>query len=71
MNWTIAESHWHQFKGRIRARWNKFDEAQLAVIEGKRPELLKSIQSIYGITRAEAEREIRAFEARNKDFRPK
>jgi uncharacterized protein YjbJ (UPF0337 family) len=71
MNWTIAESNWHQFKGRIRARWNKFDEAQLAVIVGKRPELLKSIQSIYGITRAEAEREIRAFEARNKDFRPK
>ena len=71
MNWTIAENNWHQFKGRIRARWIKFDEEQLAVISGKRPELLKSIQSIYGVTRAEAEREIRAFEARNKDYQPK
>jgi len=71
MNWTIAENNWHQFKGRIRARWIKFDDDQLAIIAGKRPELLKSIQDIYGLSRAEAEREIRAFEARNKDYRPK
>lgn len=71
MNWTIAENNWHQFKGRVRARWIKLDEEQLAVIAGKRPELLKSIQSIYGLSRAEAEREIRTFEARNNDYRPK
>lgn len=71
MNWMIAENDWHHFKGRIRARWSKFDEEQLAVIGGKRPELLRSIQSVYGLTRAEAEREIRAFEARNKDLRSK
>lgn len=71
MNWTIAENNWHQFKGRVRARWMKFDEEQLAVIAGKRPELLKSIQNTYGLSRAEAEREVRAFEARNGDYRPK
>ena len=71
MNWTVAESNWRQFKGRIRARWNRLDEEQLAVIAGKRDELLKSIQRIYEISRADAEREIRAFEARNKDYRPK
>jgi uncharacterized protein YjbJ (UPF0337 family) len=71
MNWTMAESNWVQFKGRVRARWMKFDDPQLEAIAGKRPELLKSIQTAYGISRADAEREIRAFEARNKDFRPK
>ncbi len=71
MNWTLAQTNWHQFKGRIRARWIKFDEAALEGISGQRPELLKSIQNVYGITRAEAEREIREFEARNKDYRPK
>lgn len=71
MNWTLAENNWLQFKGRIRARWIKFDEDQLAIIGGKRPELLKSIQAIYGISRADAEREIRAFEARHKDYQPK
>jgi hypothetical protein len=49
----------------------KFSDAELDAIAGKRPELLKGIQSTYGITRADAERELRAFEARNKDYRPK
>jgi len=40
MNWTIAENNWHQFKGRVRARWMRLDEQQLAVIAGKRPELI-------------------------------
>lgn len=71
MNWTVAENNWRQFQGRVRARWNRLDEEQLAVIAGKRDELLKSIQRIYELSRSDAEREIRAFEARNKDYRPK
>lgn len=71
MNWTLVANNWHQFKGRVRARWMKMNEEQLAVIAGSRSALLSSIQSVYGVTRAEAEREIRAFEARNKDYRPK
>ena len=63
MNWTLAQNNWHQFKGRVRARWMKMDEEQLAVIAGNRAALLNSIQSVYGLTRAEAERalsEVRA-----------
>jgi uncharacterized protein YjbJ (UPF0337 family) len=71
MNWTFAENNWQQFKGTVRARWIKFDEEQLTTIAGKRTELLKSIQTIYGINRNEAEREIKAFEARNKNYRPR
>ena len=71
MDWTLVQNNWHQFKGRVRARWMKMNEEQLAVIAGNRAALLNSIQSVYGLTRAEAEREIRAFEARNKDYRPK
>ena len=71
MNWTLVQNNWHQFKGRVRARWMKMNEEQLAVIAGDRATLLGSIQSVYGLTRAQAEREIRAFEARNKDYRPK
>jgi uncharacterized protein YjbJ (UPF0337 family) len=71
MDWTVAENNWNQFKGRIRARWIRLDEEQLAIIGGNRAELLKSIQNVYELSRADAEREIRAFEARNKDYRPK
>lgn len=71
MNWTLAENNWTQFKGRVRARWIKLDDDQLAVIAGKRAELLKTIQATYELSRSDAEREIRAFEARNKDYKPK
>jgi len=71
MNWTLVENNWMQFKGRVRARWIKLGDEQLAEIAGKRPELLKSIQNIYGISRMDAEREIRAFEERNRQYRPK
>jgi uncharacterized protein YjbJ (UPF0337 family) len=71
MNWTLVESNWAQFQGTVRARWLKLDEEQLRAIAGKRPSLLRAIQDVYGIERNEAEREIRAFEARNKNYRPK
>jgi uncharacterized protein YjbJ (UPF0337 family) len=71
MNWELAESNWQQFKGTVKARWLKFSDAQLEAIGGKRAQLLSNIQEAYGINRSEAEREIRAFEARNKNYRPK
>lgn len=71
MNWTLIESNWAQFRGTVKARWLKLGDEQLQEIAGQRPALLRAIQAVYGIERNEAEREIRAFEARNKDYRPK
>lgn len=70
MNWTLAENNWAHFQGTVKARWLKLDEAHLRAIAGKRASLLRAIQEVYGINRSEAEREIRAFEARNKNYRP-
>lgn len=71
MNWELAERNWDQFRGTVKARWFKFSDQQLAQIGGKRAQLLNSIQETYGIKRADAEREIKAFEQRNKNYRPK
>jgi uncharacterized protein YjbJ (UPF0337 family) len=71
MNWTLAENNWAQFQGTVKARWLKLDAEQLRAIAGKRASLLSAIQEVYGIKRGEAEREIRAFEERNKNYRPK
>lgn len=71
MNWSLAEDNWAQFQGTVKARWLKLDEEQLRAIAGKRGSLLSVIQEVYGINRNDAEREIRAFEARNKNYRPK
>ena len=71
MNWTLAEDSWQQFKGTVRARWLQLNDEHLDAIGGKRPELLRKIQEVYGLTRAEADREIKAFEARNRNYRPR
>lgn len=71
MNWDIAKGHWKQFKGRVRARWGNLTDDHLDLIAGKRVELAGKLQEAYGITKQEAEKQIKRFEARNKDYRPK
>ena len=71
MNWDIVAGNWKQFKGKAKAQWGKLTDDQLDVIAGKRVELSGRIQESYGITKDEAEQQIKRFEQRNKDYRPK
>lgn len=71
MNWALVESNWTQFRGTVKARWLKLDDERLRAIAGNRAALSSAIQDVYGINRMEAEKEIRAFEERNKSYRPK
>jgi len=71
MNWDLVERNWKQFRGTVKARWAMFDDTHLDAIGGKRAALLGQIQAIYGVKRSDAEKEIKIFEARNKDYRPK
>lgn len=71
MNWDIFEGNWKQFKGKVKARWGSLSDDHLDMIAGKRMVLSGKIQEAYGITKEEAEQQIRKFEQRNADFRPK
>ncbi len=71
MNWDIAVGNWKEFKGKVKARWGKLTDDHLDVIAGKRIELSGKVQEAYGITKEEAEKEIRRFEKAQKDFRPR
>lgn len=71
MNWDIVAGNWKQFKGKVKARWGDLTDDQLEVIAGKRIELSGRLQEAYGITKEEAEEQIKSFEQRNKDYRPK
>ncbi|MDN3575481.1 CsbD family protein [Chitinimonas viridis] len=66
MNWDIVESNWKHYQGKVKAHWSKLTDKQLALIAGQRVELVGKIQEAYGITKDEAEQEIRRFELRNK-----
>lgn len=67
MNWDIAKGNWKQFKGKVKTQWGQITDDQLDVIDGKRIELAGRIQETYGITKDEAEAQVAAFEAANKD----
>lgn len=65
MNWDIVEGNWKQFKGKIKAQWGNLTDDQLDTIAGRRTELAGKIQEAYGISKDEAERQIRDFESRD------
>ena len=71
MDWSLAEGNWKQFKGKVKARWGSLTDEHLDGIAGKRVELAGRIREAYGVTKHEAEQQIRRFEERNKNYRPK
>lgn len=62
MNWERIEGNWKQFRGKVRQQWGKLTEDDLDVIEGRRKELADRIQMAYGISKDEAEKQIKRFE---------
>ncbi|EOA03425.1 MULTISPECIES: CsbD family protein [Herbaspirillum] len=69
MNWDIVEGNWKQFKGKAKEQWGKLTDDDLDVIAGKRDQLAGRVQEAYGVSKDEAEKQIRDFEDRNKDWR--
>jgi uncharacterized protein YjbJ (UPF0337 family) len=59
MNWDIVEGNWKQFKGKVKTQWGKLTDDHLDVIAGKRTELAGKLQESYGISKDEAEEQIK------------
>ncbi len=70
MNWDIIEGDWKQFKGHVKEKWGKLTDDKLEEIAGKRERLAGGIQETYGITKDQAEVQVKAFEALHKDYEP-
>jgi uncharacterized protein YjbJ (UPF0337 family) len=74
MNWEQAERKWIQLKTLVIARWAKLSDNDLALIAGRRDQLISKIQERYGIDKEEAERQVNewnpAFEAQTAGDQP-
>jgi uncharacterized protein YjbJ (UPF0337 family) len=51
----------------VKAQWGKLTDDHLDVIAGNRDQMAGKIQETYGITKDEAEQQIKQFEELNKD----
>jgi uncharacterized protein YjbJ (UPF0337 family) len=57
MNWDQIEGKWKQFTGSGRERWGKLTDNDWEAIAGKKDQLVGRIQELYGVARAEAEKQ--------------
>jgi uncharacterized protein YjbJ (UPF0337 family) len=63
MNNEMFKGKWNQIKGKIKEKWGKLTDDELARINGKRDQLLGSLEEKYGWERQRAEDELKRFES--------
>lgn len=68
MNWDQVEGKWKQMKGSVKQQWGKLTDDDLDVVAGKQDQLAGKIQERYGITREEADKQIREWSNNVKDL---
>ena len=61
MNTEQMKGKWMQVKGEIKKQWGKLTDDELDRIAGEKDKLVGKLQEKYGITKEEAERQVRDF----------
>lgn len=67
MNEDIIQGNWKELKGKAKAQWGKLTDDRLDMIDGKREQLTGEIQEAYGVSREEADKQVKEFEENNKN----
>lgn len=62
MNNNIIEGNWKELKGKAKEQWGKLTDDRLDEISGRRDQLAGEIQKAYGVSRDEAEKQVKEFE---------
>jgi len=58
MNWDQVESRWKDLMSSAKDNWGKLTDADLDTIGGKREQLISKIQTVYGISKREADKQV-------------
>ena len=58
MNWDRIEGKWKELKGEAQMRWGRLTDGDWATIQGRREALVGKLQSLYGKSKDEIEREV-------------
>jgi uncharacterized protein YjbJ (UPF0337 family) len=61
MNWDQVQGQMKQIRGKIKQKWAKLTDDDLALLAGKKDEFLGRLQKHYGYEKDDAERELDDF----------
>lgn len=64
--WAKIKGAWTQSKGAIKEQWGKLTDDDVQEVNGRREVLIGKLQTRYGISHEEAERQVGGFEAKYK-----
>lgn len=69
MNKEQFKGNWNQIRGKVKESFGKLTDNDIAVIDGKRDQLVGAIQKKYGCSKEKAEADLRKFEDRLADLK--
>jgi uncharacterized protein YjbJ (UPF0337 family) len=61
MNWDQIEGKWKQASGKVREKWGKLTDDDLAAINGRRDQLVGKLQERYGLAKEAAQKQVDEF----------
>jgi uncharacterized protein YjbJ (UPF0337 family) len=67
MNWDRIEGNWKQVTGKAQEQWGNLTNDDLDVVAGRRDQLAGKIQERYGVTKEEAETQLKSWERKATD----
>ena len=62
MNRDRVSGNWKQISGKVKERWGKLTDDDVAKINGQRDHMVGRVQERYGIAKDEAERQVKLWE---------
>ena len=66
MNSDSIKGNWKALRGKAKEQWGKISNDRLDEIDGKRDQLAGEIQHTYGVSKEEADKQIKDFESNSK-----
>jgi len=58
MTWEQIQENWGEYQASAKRTWDKLSTAQLEVVSGDRDRLVRQLEDAYGMSRADAEKEV-------------
>ena len=68
MNRDRLKGGWKQLSGKVQVKWGRLTGDQASVNAGRRAQRAGRIQSQYGVSKEQAQRQLEDFLSRNRDW---